>query len=130
MNHHAHTVHPRGRFSGCEAFVDLHAFGQQGLRTQHRVQADQARVLGEGAREPAGLHQELLKEAHDTVYLKSPFLAALTLIFSMVPPLAMRFSTCSAICGKRVSLRMWSTLRAPVSTSVQRASTASTSLVS
>ena len=44
--------------------------------------------------------------------------------------LAMRASTDSATSGSRVPLRMWSTLRAPVSTSVQRASTASTSLSS
>jgi hypothetical protein len=39
----------------------------------------------------------------------------------------MRASTASAICGKSVPFRMLSTLRAPESTSVQRASTASTS---
>jgi hypothetical protein len=36
-------------------------------------------------------------------------------------------STACAISGSSVPLRIWSTLRAPESTSVQRASTASTS---
>src|SRR5690606_34678401 len=62
-----------------------------------------------------------------TLYLKAPFLPAPTLICPILPPSAMLAKTVSAISGRSVPLRIWSTLRAPESTSVQRASTASTS---
>ncbi|KAG1385818.1 hypothetical protein G6F60_014699 [Rhizopus arrhizus] len=69
-------------------------------------------------------------QCHDTLYLKSPFLPAVTLMALIRFPSAIAASTLSAISGSRVPLRMWSTLRAPESTSVQRASTASTRLSS
>jgi hypothetical protein len=43
---------------------------------------------------------------HVTVYLKSPFLVADTLMRSIAAPLAMRPSTCSAISGSKLPLRM------------------------
>src|SRR5690606_24274290 len=61
-----------------------------------------------------------------TLYLKAPFLPAPTLILSIRSPPAMLARTVSAISGSSVPSRMWSTLRAPESTSVQRARTAST----
>src|SRR5205823_10310192 len=59
--------------------------------------------------------------AGSTRYLILPFLVALTFTRLIAPPSAIRASTESAISGSSVPFRMVSTLRAPESTSVQRA---------
>ena len=72
-----------------------------------------------------GFHGAANSSDHSIAYSKLPVCPADTFTRRIALPSAMRASTVSEISGSKVPLRIWSTLRAPLSTSLQRCATAS-----